>query len=623
MELKVTLCKSTGLTPGNSCNSIDTIVNSIPFSDMIQVTGVAVKQTKGLSVVRLPLTFEQGIEVDYAIVGDVGYWVADIQYPNDNVGIVVMVCDFFTSVGINNIEIVGGWCTRRHVQDDTPFTNVLPEPFTPQEEFMLELGGTVAKPNAENREPMSFVVATVDLSIGDGGQPYAQAWNVEPGVDIITKIGLFTPKINNLSEFTKYRTLVWSADGELEAKDTTVPYTSLFDVESDQAQTQVARMYAIGLDNVILDCYVIPGNYIDGIIYKTGIPSWAPVAPNWIRIADTLVESIHCYDTLLESNISPVFGDYKNNKVFSGQFQKIHLASPSFGDDIEYVPEDIISSVSEHNIFWRCMADLRYNGRPICYPQTYRGTPNTRYLEAVRGSEWMKSPVKQIGSSGWLLSRVSKNHEAIGKAFQAAVPAFKSGMNNPVYSNVDLDTPGKYYHDTTWLGTNVTGTMQFGIDKAATLKSSLASAAISGGVEYAKQIAGSLVSDTIGAGYVERHHPTVNFLQVPSLQNYLGNDFVDYRIRLSNGDMRRFDQFLTQYGYTVSEPLTRDCFFGRRNFNYVKADSVVVKLNGKSNLAFLNGVKEALQMGVRIWHKVPGVGDMDDNPILPNTKEAN
>lgn len=591
MELKVTLCKSTGLTPGNSCNSIDTIVNSIPFSDMIQVTGVAVKQTKGLSVVRLPLTFEQGIEVDYAIVGDVGYWVADIQYPNDNVGLVTLACDYFTTVGVDNIEIVGGWCTRRHVQKDDPFTNVLPEPFTPQEEFKLEIGGIVAKSGAAEVGSISVVVATVDLSVYDGGAPFAQAWQVEQGVDIDAKIGLFTPKINNLNDFTGYYMDIWTGEADLEYKYSTVPYTSIFRVDSEQAQFQIARMYSIGLDNVILDCYIIPGNYIDAINYAIGVPPWIPVLPNWVRSPDTLITSIGCKDVLIPSNIDPVFGDYKNAKVYSGQFQKIHLTSPSFGDDIEYTPEDITPIAGDTQILWRCCADLRFNGRPICYPHFYKNQVNFRYLEAVRGSEWMKSPVKQVGQSGYLTARISRNQEQAlkiaGNALDRVMPDLELTSN---------------------------------LGKKAGV---LAEAGLMATAETAGTLIGNYIRDNMGAGYIQANQPSIHFLQVPSLQNYIGNDFVDYRIRLSDGDMRRFDQFLTQYGYTVSEPLTRDCFFGRKNFNYVKAESVVVRLIGKSNLTFLNGVKEALQVGVRIWHKVPGVGDMDDNPILPNAKEAN
>ena len=107
--------------------------------------------------------------------------------------------------------------------------------------------------------------------------------------------------------------------------------------------------------------------------------------------------------------------------------------------------------------------------------------------------------------------------------------------------------------------------------------------------------------------------PDVQFSVIPTLQNYVGNYFIEYRYRLSASDMSRFDDFLTQFGYAVDEPLTKDCFSGRTNFNYVVADSVNIK--SSCPLYLREGVINQIQAGVRIWHVKPSRDKLVNNPI--------
>ena len=107
--------------------------------------------------------------------------------------------------------------------------------------------------------------------------------------------------------------------------------------------------------------------------------------------------------------------------------------------------------------------------------------------------------------------------------------------------------------------------------------------------------------------------PDVQFSVIPTLQNYVGNYFIEYRYRLSASDMSRFDDFLTQFGYAVDEPLTKDCFTGRTNFNYIVADSVNIK--SSAPLYLREGVINQLQSGVRIWHTKPSRDKLLNNPI--------
>ena len=105
----------------------------------------------------------------------------------------------------------------------------------------------------------------------------------------------------------------------------------------------------------------------------------------------------------------------------------------------------------------------------------------------------------------------------------------------------------------------------------------------------------------------------IYFPQNPNIADYIGNKFYDMRTRLSDNDTKRFDMFLSAFGYAVDEPLSASFFSGRQYHNYIQATNVVLK---KSNIPMmlLNGVINDIQNGVRIWHVAPDIVKMWYNP---------
>lgn len=582
MILSVTLYKNTGLSPGNVVDDLSLLTRWFGGGSIEVPNPVAVKQEKGIISIKVNIQYTSIESVDYAIIGKFGYWVTGITMLNDNVCMLELSCDYFSSVGLSSIVIVGGWCTRRHVNDDTLFSNTIPEPFTPTEIMKVDLGGTIQRSGGYS-EDLNIVISTTDLSVsfyGEDDSPVnlAQPWQIPASLveSLGTTVGLFTPRINNLSVFTNYYMTV-NVNGYSTTKETQVPYTSAFNLNSQAVQSEIAQMYSIGLDNVILDSYILPGKYIENVQYYTPstIDSWISALTSLFdktasRSPNCLISRIGCTDSTVSSKLSATFGSYKNNKVYSGQFQKIVLLSRVSGETVENDIEDILNS--SNSIMYKVGADVRYNGRPFVYPAYYKGTTNSDYICMVSGSEWQKSPIKQIGSSGYLSSRVDRVQGIISNGVGSAIGAAASPLE--------------------------------GLSNVGDIAKNIAQPAI-----------GEVVSNTLGTGYIEAKRPNLNFCQIPSLQNYIGNDFYDYRIRLSDGDMRRFDEFLTQFGYAVNETLTKDCFTGRMYFNYVKAESVSIKLTGVSDLAIIQGVKSAIEAGVRVWHTAPNQAYLTDNPI--------
>ena len=136
---------------------------------------------------------------------------------------------------------------------------------------------------------------------------------------------------------------------------------------------------------------------------------------------------------------------------------------------------------------------------------------------------------------------------------------------------------------------------------------------VSNGVSAGARLAMNRVNFNDNVRSLLKATPEIQFPVVPQLQDFIGNKFYEMHYRLSNTDMTRFDNYLTQFGYAVSEKLTTACFTGRTHFNYVQGEDVT--LNATAPLYLRNGAAEQIMNGVRIWHTKPSSSALVDNPI--------
>ena len=116
--------------------------------------------------------------------------------------------------------------------------------------------------------------------------------------------------------------------------------------------------------------------------------------------------------------------------------------------------------------------------------------------------------------------------------------------------------------------------------------------------------------------------PNVKFPISDNLMPYVGNKFFLVRHRLSDADTIRYDKYLTAYGYSTSEPLTKECFTCRQYFNYVRATDVNIDImpdNPNFGLRTRQQIANQLNAGVRIWHVLPNsteaIDAFENNPI--------
>lgn len=331
------------------------------------------------------------------------------------------------------------------------------------------------------------------------------------------------------------------------------PAGSVYNYDYAGIKDAINDVRSLGIESAIITAYQIPRNF-------TTLD--APAGTALIRaLANTPV-------VVTPQNLNYKYGtrNVNNNKVYALYNNYVVLSSCS-GDRLEWPAEDIYSGGDSPA--FRHMADLSPAGRPYIQPTKYHGSDTVMYQEAVKGEEWYRLPYAYTGASG---SRM------IEANYSRGLQRGLLQMGEIVASNLG------------------------GIDGLA--KSVVG---VAGGV---MDIQASKIDAETRKNIVA---PEISFPQEYGAQAYLGNIFYVYRTRLSDQDMLRADNFLTQYGYAQDKALTKTDFYTRQNYNYIKATNVNIIAEGYP-LRLRNQCADMLVSGVRLWHVLPTTVDINNNP---------
>lgn len=609
MIATVRLYYNTGLTPSNCLDSISKL-DSLGFTYR-DCPSVAILQDRYRTNIRVNLGWDAVKDADYCKINNIGYWITSVAMLNENAAEIALQQDFLTTIGISNISIVAGWCTRRHVTSDTLFANTIDEPFSPSQTFVVD--GMTEINNGGGAGSINILLSNIELdSLEDVAKAYTHV--VTGGATEDGEYVLVPQLPSAAGDYTKYYSHPFGVSNTMSS---TIPLTTAYNPNSEETRAQLSQVRSLGLESCIGASYKLP-NY-------------------WVT--DASLDSSNKYSTLVDnygniaSTISPSWGSYKNKKVYSGQFQQYVIYSVASGDKAQFKPEDIANNGS---ISWSVFADLRSTGYPACRPSYFRNEYNKSMIGLIHGANWQQTPFMftqasgmglaardigqsavntlrgtvqnipaQVGNTALMMAPMVGTYNAMNQATRQAAASQMSiagggGISAVEYSN--LVRQGQSYNS------------QIAADQYGRMAINGGSGIISGSANIVNTGFNMKYNTYAGMQAAATNLiPEIQFPIIPQMQDFVGNKFYELRYRMSAADMSRFDDFLTQFGYAVSEKLTSECFTGRTQFNYVKADNVDIKANVATYLRM--GAIDQIEAGVRIWHVAPNTAAMTNNPI--------
>ena len=580
---------NTGLTVGNSLDYIGKL-DSLGFSSRT-FDSIAIKQDRGKISIRLNTSWDNVKDADYAKINNIGYWITGINMLNDNVAELILQQDFITTVGIDNIEVISGWCTRKHVTNDTIYTNTLDEPFSPSSPLKVEFGKELKGASVGDVGYIYVILSSIDLdTISNVADDYLDQANDKV---LVPKLSV-VPDTNANTQYTSHISLT--------AKTCKLPATQAYSGGDATIAAALSKVRSLGVESCIVACYMIP-------------LSWASQSLSGGKITALTDESS---DITSDFVVFPSQQSYKNNKVYSGQFQRIVCYSLASGESSDNRVEDIqLNGV----IVWHTAADPRYNGNPVCMPRYYHSVDNDKLISCINGATWQNIPITYQGASGYgfLQNNLKTQTDKLeaqklyglmgglsGMLMGAPNMGNFQGSGGYQYNNSGYSDLGAFTRDNSMMGFN--GVDANPLSMSGKFLGGIAAMGYNNAnIMFQKQ--------TLFNGYNQAMMGVdVQFPRVPSFQDYIGNKFYEMRYMLSDNDMVRFDNFLTQFGYAVDEVLDTSCFTGRTHFNYVQGRDVALKKSGVPQY-LLEGMSRIIETGVRIWHTAPAHSKLLDNPI--------
>lgn len=625
--------------------------NNVPDSPALLETvsnvktfdSVYVKQDRDIVNLKLATTYNDIKDIDYLSISTsdekIYYFVLSVNMVNDNVANLTLLEDVLTTEGgAANLSYIDGWCTRRCVTDDTLFSNVILEDFSPSTPLLVEQC-SIGLGNSNYEEDFITVIAsTIDL---ESENLYTA--NVFVGDSENKDYSVTVPNLPALTKTTSYR-IKFSDNSYLDGSFPNVGLYILGSASSSSSsiynddgriEKAIRTLRSLGLESVIVGSYKIPTIYIDSIKTiddKTGQMSHGFIYE--IR-AKNINFSIDGDDGV--KGFIYNYDDYtvKNNKVYSN-YNNVTLFNRASGDSETYQLYDIYDSSLNNIITFSMSSDFSPNGCPFVRPKFFRGaqaTDKTMLDNSVSGGQWLNTPIAFSEASGNAINAANfslikqqgnANNEIATRNYRTpqyymkyaassigSVVAGAVGLSSsPVSGPLNMGKPGSQWDlNRTNFSPNISGMFSAAAD-VANLDNNFRSDRIA--IEnLARSQMYEMLQYELSQNVVA---PDIKFTNISNIQIYWGNLFGAYVTRLSRIDLERFDTYLTRYGYKVSEKLTNDCFTGRENFNFVEA--INVSIGNNVSLRKKNSIERIFSSGVRVWHKLPTPELLNDNPII-------
>lgn len=622
--MSIHLYKNTGFNTYN-CPDGPGVVLRISSSNTVTCDSVWLLQDL-VGKIKVKATWDDVKDVDYCQINSAFYIVTNVTMSNENTAILDLQFDPIGTIGILQIDIINGWCTRRHVANDELFSNNLEEGYTPLEEMTVDT--TYLDHRIGLNLELDLLSSTIDLS---------QTFDVAKSfTDQQSKLSVSVPLIKGVTRETKTNLAYY---GGWQTK--TLPSTLLYmpnasPISPANIRNALSAVWSLGLTDAITSSYTItwPADRIDfefqdGDVVTTKFGELVSIGLRPATVA--LPDSFNYIWTVPNYTI-------KNNKVFSGQYNKYAAISIANGASINYDANDLYYSGETFPTFL-VIGDPAPDGCTYLVPKYYHnkelqsGFP---LYGGLKGGTWVNNQLTFSGREGGMVSaelyqmqlqqqRLSRTgtffkglEDVLTMPLRVASSPFTSTPQAPA---IDWDnTYQELSRGWATAGYDNYGPKQFMKEFGGS--SGFPAVDMSG-------LANSLYTNPAKAKLAQQqlelsqgisqnlNAPKIYFPFGSNLNTYFGNGFYGIRSRLSDNDTIRFDKFLTAFGYATNAPFDKSAFNCREHFNYVQVSDLNFKIKSGNNygVRVRNMLEQILNNGIRIWHELPNKEAFDDNPI--------
>lgn len=613
----------TGFSYENIPDSASLLNN--PNVKYIDVDAVWLYQNQEQGVIRVKSTFDNIYPVDYCRIGSSSYYfVTNVTMINPNTAELSLVIDAITTIGLNNItdNLAGGWCTRRCVTDDTLFNNCIDEDFVPTQPLENDTQDIKIPNNG-----VLAIVSSIDLSkVSDYlAQGYKNATNS-------TSIDVSVPTVPAIN--FKYTKITIDYQGLKLTRELVGKRMYLAGINNDHIQDDIlvdalTTVWSLGLFDAIAGIYYLPigeegtgSNFTYDATFNIGDDLF------WISEL-TVHGGFFKLDRIPFKWNTP---NVKNNKVFATKYNTYRLISMVSGNEAKYYAGDIYDNLNNPdapNI--AINIDGSDNGTSYAKPEYIRGVDLSQtskkfeiMRDAVTGGDWVSINYNQARPKGITKTLYSLGLSRGNALFDIPLKIL-SNLSLP-----NLSKNGNIYESMTMPyspSSSLVSQQQIAggaIDQVSPItgynyygKPRIGFSGNGGGLlSGIKDSSVNLLSNSQEIANAIIQSPETWFPIDNTLSLFYGNSYYVIRERLSDEDTLKFDKYLTMYGYKVNEPLTKECFYGRQYFNYIKAEGINIKTINRVPLRLKQIAIEQLQGGIRIWHTLVNTNAYNNNPIV-------
>lgn len=560
--------------------------------DKLDFDALNILQNQELGSIRIKATFEQVKNADYCRIGEMYYYINSVTMLNANTCELSLHCDYISSLGgVSMISIDSGWLTRAHVDDDALFKWTIPEDFVPNESLQINQSSDLIDYSGSTDKIL--IQSTVNLPSLKDVDTELKALTFTSGT---TEDAMYIPYCPPVL----YETTVGMVWGDPASgtgiKSTTTPKSVLFLGENEANIKGLSVLRSISAESSILAQYVIPSVFINSS-YSTvsDFGSYTSLISN--KFSHNITSLPFVYDS-----------EIKNKKCFCGEYNKYILFSNVSGNKTESLPEDICGGGLGYPLI-SSSSDLRPNGSPFAWFTYNRGILDYDLQNAVYGLPWQDAPLVYTSKSGsnldrynFLSSMYKQNVNFNSYLAGAGVGALGSALSSATSTNFSTQQGGYNFLGSAResIGNGGFGYVNQGLN--------LGLNSFNYEMDRSKQTQQFLFNQAYQA-------PEIQFPRQEGLRDFIGNNFKVYRLRLSYNDLRRFDKYLTAFGYKLNEIFDKKYFTTRQKFNYIEASSVQLSTVNASPLRLRIGAENQLTGGVRVWHVIPNLEAFNENPI--------